>query len=249
MKSFKQFETGQSRYHPKRASLLTLSLRFAGDQSVGKSSVLEAISGIDLPRGQSLTTRCPLVIEMRHVGDSSSATNNMTGWIEGEEVGVTQLSPSKINDWIQASTKKIAGGKANIVEKALHVRVEGPGVPSLTLVDLPGIARAPTQDQPANIEEITVSLIRNTIKHDDCIILAVMPANVDFANCACIKLAREVDPRGERSLGVVTKIDLCELGILDKLRGEFSFKLGLIPVRNRSPVSEITWRLSVTPSQ
>jgi dynamin 1-like protein len=69
------------------------------------------------------------------------------------------------------------------------------------------------------------------------VILAVSPANVDLANSDALKLARSVDPRGLRTLGVLTKIDLMDAGTnaLDVLTGRtYPLKLGFVGVVNRS---------------
>jgi dynamin 1-like protein len=69
------------------------------------------------------------------------------------------------------------------------------------------------------------------------VILAVSPANVDIANSDSLKLARSVDPRGLRTIGVLTKLDLMDAGTnaLDILTGRtYPLKLGFIGVVNRS---------------
>ena len=51
--------------------------------------------------------------------------------------------------------------------------------------------------------------------------MAVCPANNDLANADALKLAKRVDPLGERTIGVLTKVDLMDEGtnVLDVLRG------------------------------
>ena len=82
------------------------------------------------------------------------------------------------------------------------------------------------------------------------IILCVCPALDDFANSEAIKLAKEVDPDGKRTLGVITKVDLCKADtkIEDKLRGEednVQLALGFIAVRNRTP-DEVKKNINIT---
>lgn len=67
---------------------------------------------------------------------------------------------------------------------------------NLTLVDLPGMTKVPIGDQPADIEYQIKSMILQFIKRDNCLILAVTPANSDLANSDALKLAKEVDPPG-----------------------------------------------------
>lgn len=82
----------------------------------------------------------------------------------------------------------------------------------MTLVDLPGITKVPVGDQPPDIEAQIRNMILDFISKDNCLILAVTPANSDLANSDALKLAREVDPSGVRTIGVITKLDLMDEG-------------------------------------
>lgn len=67
---------------------------------------------------------------------------------------------------------------------------------NLTLIDLPGMTKVPIGDQPPDIEHQIRSMIMQFIKRDNCLILAVTPANTDLANSDALKLAKEVDVPG-----------------------------------------------------
>lgn len=67
---------------------------------------------------------------------------------------------------------------------------------NLTLIDLPGLTKVPIGDQPADIEAQIKAMIFQFIKRENCLILAVTPANTDLANSDALKLAKEVDPQG-----------------------------------------------------
>lgn len=69
-----------------------------------------------------------------------------------------------------------------------------------------------TGDQPADIEEQIRSMCLQYIKNPNAIILSVTSANTDLANSDALKMAREVDPKGDRTVGVLTKIDLMDPG-------------------------------------
>lgn len=71
---------------------------------------------------------------------------------------------------------------------------------NLTLVDLPGITKVPVGDQPADIEYQIRDMIMQYICNDNCLILAVTPANADLATSDALKLAKDVDPQGESNL-------------------------------------------------
>lgn len=83
-----------------------------------------------------------------------------------------------------------------------------PNVLTLTLVDLPGVTRVPVGDQPRDIERQIKDMLLKFIQKPACIILAVTAANTDLANSDGLNLAREVDPEGTRTIGVLTKVDL-----------------------------------------
>jgi replication fork clamp-binding protein CrfC len=107
----------------------------------------------------------------------------------------------------------------------------------LTMVDLPGMTKVPVKGQPQDIEEQIRKLTYKFINHPNSLILALTAANTDLANSDALKLAREVDPDGERTIGVVTKIDLMDEGTdaLDLLQGNvYPLKLGYFGVKCRS---------------
>uniref|UniRef100_T1J7L0 dynamin GTPase n=1 Tax=Strigamia maritima TaxID=126957 RepID=T1J7L0_STRMM len=87
-----------------------------------------------------------------------------------------------------------------------------PDVLTLTLIDLPGITKVAVGDQPADIETQIHDTILIYIRREACLILAVSPANADLANSDALKIAKEVDPEGVRTIGVITKLDLMDEG-------------------------------------
>lgn len=90
----------------------------------------------------------------------------------------------------------------------INLRIFSPNVLTLTLVDLPGLTKVPVGDQPRDIERQIRDMILKYITKPNAIILAVTSANTDLANSDGLKLAREVDPEGARTIGVLTKVDL-----------------------------------------
>jgi replication fork clamp-binding protein CrfC len=97
---------------------------------------------------------------------------------------------------------------------------------NLTLIDLPGLTKIAVDGQSDNIVGDIENMVRSYIEKPNSIILAVSPANQDIATSDAIKIAREVDPQGERTFGVLTKLDLMDKGTnaLDVLEGR-SYKL------------------------
>uniref|UniRef100_A0A673L5N7 Dynamin-type G domain-containing protein n=1 Tax=Sinocyclocheilus rhinocerous TaxID=307959 RepID=A0A673L5N7_9TELE len=108
---------------------------------------------------------------------------------------------------------------------------------NLTLIDLPGITKVPVGDQPADIEHQIRDMIMQFICRESCLILAVTPANTDLANSDALKLAKDVDPQGQRTIGVITKLDLMDEGTdaRDVLENKLlPLRRGYIGVVNRS---------------
>lgn len=85
-------------------------------------------------------------------------------------------------------------------------------MPDLTLIDLPGINRVPVGDQPDNIEEITKNMAKRYCDDPLTIILCVIAANSDIATSDGLKMAKEIDVNGTRTLGVLTKLDIMDKG-------------------------------------
>ncbi|XBW35651.1 hypothetical protein QEN19_001224 [Hanseniaspora menglaensis] len=138
---------------------------------------------------------------------------------------------------IEKETFRIAGKNKGISNNPINLKIYSPNVVNLTLVDLPGITKVPIGEQPADIEAQIKNLIYDYISKPNCIILAVSPANQDLVNSESLKFARDVDPLGKRTIGVITKLDLMDDGTnaLDILTGNvYPLKLGFVGVVNRS---------------
>ncbi|KAI9067912.1 hypothetical protein FKP32DRAFT_1643115 [Trametes sanguinea] len=213
-------------------------LAVVGSQSAGKSSVLETIVGRDfLPRGSGIVTRRPLVLQLIHTPVSESPTQTYTEWGQFLHIDKRFTDFNEIRREIEQETFRVAGQNKGISKLPIHLRIYSPNVLDLTLVDLPGLTKIPVGDQPSDIERQIRSLVIDYISKPNCVILAVSAANVDLANSEALKLARQVDPQGRRTIGVLTKLDLMDAGTnaLDILTGRvYPLKLGFIGVVNRS---------------
>ncbi|KAI3702965.1 hypothetical protein L6452_28719 [Arctium lappa] len=200
-----------------------------GDQSSGKSSVLESLAGISLPRGQGICTRVPLVMRLQHHPDP---VPEFILQFQGKVVPI--MNESEICEAIGNATEEIAGDRKGISNVPLTLVVKKKGVPDLTMVDLPGITRVPIHDQPEDIYEQISDMVMEYIKADESIILNVLSAAVDFSTCESIRMSRRVDSTGQRTLAVVTKCDQSPDGLFEKVTAnEVNIGLGYICVRNR----------------
>ena len=144
---------------------------------------------------------------------------------------------SKVRREIEDQTMRICGSDKNISEEPISLTIYSPYVVDLTMVDLPGITKVPIRGQPFDIEDQIKRIIYKFISQPNALILALTAANTDVANSDALKMAREVDPDGERTLGVVTKIDLMDQGTdaLDLLQGKiYPLHLGYYGIKCRS---------------
>ncbi|KAL8556845.1 hypothetical protein ACS0TY_004351 [Phlomoides rotata] len=199
-----------------------------GDQSSGKSSVLESLAGISLPRGQGICTRVPLIMRLQnHPNPQPQLSLEFNG-------KVVPTDEQHIADSISSATEEIAGKGKAISNTPLTLIVKKNGVPDLTMVDLPGITRVPVHGQPEDIYEQISKTIMEYITPEESIILNVLSAGVDFSTCESIRMSQRVDKSGQRTLAVVTKADKSPEGLMEKVTADdVNIGLGYVCVRNR----------------
>ncbi|XP_045576040.1 dynamin-2 isoform X11 [Salmo salar] len=201
-----------------------------GGQSAGKSSVLENFVGRDfLPRGSGIVTRRPLILQLCFNKAEYAEFLHCKGrkFVDFEEVRAE----------IEAETDRITGSNKGISPIPINLRVYSPNVLNLTLIDLPGMTKVAVGDQPLDIEHQIRDMLLQFITKESCLILAVTPANQDLANSDALKIAKEVDPQGLRTIGVITKLDLMDEGTdaKDILENKLlPLRRGYIGVVNRS---------------
>ncbi|KAJ7298891.1 hypothetical protein O6H91_10G109200 [Diphasiastrum complanatum] len=197
------------------------SVVVVGGQSSGKSSVLESIVGRDfLPRGSGIVTRRPLVLQLHKTSEGQDYAEFL------------HLPRKKFTDFslvrkeIQDETDRVTGRNKQISPVPIQLSIHSPNVVNLTLIDLPGLTKIAVEGQPDSIVGDIENMVRSYVEKQNSIILAISPANQDIATSDAMKLAREVDPTGERTFGVLTKLDLMDKGTnaLDVLEGR-SYRL------------------------
>uniref|UniRef100_A0A3B5B8N0 Interferon-induced GTP-binding protein Mx n=1 Tax=Stegastes partitus TaxID=144197 RepID=A0A3B5B8N0_9TELE len=143
----------------------------------------------------------------------------------------------EVRQEIEAETDRITGANKGISPVPINLRVYSPHVLNLTLVDLPGMTKVAVGDQPVDIEFQIREMLMQFVTKENCLMLAVSPANSDLANSDALKIAKEVDPQGMRTIGVITKLDLMDEGTdaKDILENKLlPLRRGYIGVVNRS---------------
>ncbi|KAL1406192.1 mitochondrial dynamin GTPase Msp1 [Vanrija albida] len=184
------------------------SIVVIGSQSSGKSSVLEAIVGHEfLPKGDNMVTRRPIELTLIHTPVNKASS-------QPSEYGVFPDMPhlGKVTNFSQiqktlTDLNLSVPAELCVTDEPIHLQIHSPNVPDLTLIDLPGYVQIASMDQPENLRESIANLCEKYIREPN-IILAVCAADVDLANSPALRASRRVDPLGNRTIGVVTKMDL-----------------------------------------
>ena len=207
-----------------------------GDQLSGKSSVLEALSGVPFPRGTGLVTRCPVRLIMRKAakGERWAAVASTTSSAQKIQV----KSPEELTGVIEKLTSALTRSESGFSTESVVIKLVSETAPDLTVIDLPGIVRTATEGQDQSVIREVNGLINDYLKQERTIILAVIPSNQDIATVDILERAAVVDKAGVRTIGVLTKPDLIGPGSEDEVLAVLHnirkpLKLGYIMVKNR----------------
>lgn len=220
-----------------------------GDQSSGKSSVLEAVSGVRFPTKDTLCTRFATELILRRSISPSVDIKIRPSHDRSEDEKARLLAfkpPSNNIDQfpllVEAAKEAIGidDNAKRFSEDVLRVELSGPQRPHLTLVDLPGLYHSGNKRQSVDEAKLVTSLVERYMKNKRSIILAVVSAKNDCANQIVTQMARTFDPKGMRTMGIVTKPDTLipgsdsEGSFLSLLKNEdVVFRLGWHVLRNR----------------
>ncbi|KAI5862920.1 dynamin family protein [Durotheca rogersii] len=217
-----------------QSSTLTLpSIVVIGSQSSGKSSVLEALVGHEfLPKGSNMVTRRPIELTLVNTPDSDAEYGEFT------DLGLGKISDfSSIQRTLTELNQAVPASQC-VSDDPIRLSISSPNVPDLSLIDLPGYIQVVGQNQPMELKQRISELCDKYIQAPN-VILAISAADVDLANSTALRASRRVDPRGERTIGVVTKMDL-----VDPVRGasilsdkQYPLRLGYVGVIPRVPTA------------
>ncbi|SPJ71491.1 related to interferon-regulated resistance GTP-binding protein [Fusarium torulosum] len=227
-----------------------------GDQSAGKSSVLEALTGTPFPREAGACTRFATEIRMRRaketqlkisiIPDKTRPYNEQARLLQygGDVTGDTPFD-AMMRDATELIAPRSNPGRF-AARDILVVEKSGPDMPLLTLVDLPGLVRVANRDQSESDIQTIETLSERYMKSPRTIILAVIGGNNDYVQAPILKKARHFDPKGSRTIGVLTKPDMTErIGLEEKFielvtnkDKENNFKLGWYVLLNPGPGEE-----------
>ncbi|KAG0196439.1 hypothetical protein BGX28_010097 [Mortierella sp. GBA30] len=218
--------------------MLTIpQIAILGDQSSGKSSVLEAITKLSFPRNIETCTKFATQVSMRR-----SDRVEMSARIDGEPEFNTKYEAQGA-EWdvqtIVEDANRILCEEVDISEKVLEITISGPTLSPLTIIDLPGYINTTVDGQDKSIVETIRSINTRYIRDSRTIILAVVPANVDLNSILILGEAERYDPEHERTIPIVTKPDTIEPDLLPNLVQTLNnkrkkMKLGYLVMKNSS---------------
>jgi len=213
-----------------------------GNQSAGKSSIIEAIVGKPfLPRGADIVTRCPLRVRL-HQTDPKTDEYAIFDYKNGQETEKRFTDFNEVSNEIDRRTEQKTSKTKNISKEEIHLDIFSPKYPDLQFVDLPGFTKCPVKNQDEDIEQQIQDLNIPYMEEENTIILAIQDATQDIGVSEALKhaLSKKIDPEGNRTIGVLTKLDNLH-SITDKKRvvdilenRTKPLKLGYIGVVNRS---------------
>ncbi|KAI1782037.1 P-loop containing nucleoside triphosphate hydrolase protein [Ganoderma leucocontextum] len=200
-----------------------------GKQSAGKSSLVEAVAGINVPRDAGTCTRCPMEctiltssaqwscsISLRGDGINTAFSPVLTSkdvvelWIRRAQAAV--LCPHLDRDIFKTMSREqirqvtdcgIDEQVKKFSNTVVEVKICDPNGADLVFVDLPGLISNEDEDVVNQVE----NMVKQYVSLPSTIILVTVPAEDDLENQKAMKLAKEADPHGERTIGVVTKVD------------------------------------------
>ncbi|RYP76351.1 hypothetical protein DL771_001790 [Monosporascus sp. 5C6A] len=190
-----------------------------GDQSSGKSSVLEAISRVRFPVRDGLCTRFATELVLR--ADSRTRVDvtiepSQSSNREVQPFNETRFSSEELPRLIEDAKRRMLVDGSGFSEDVLRVEIRGPNLTQLTLVDLPGFYHSEDENQSAAGRQIVDRLAARYMSRDNTIILAIVSARNQVVLQAVLSKVKEHDKNTERTLGIITKPDLLAPGSQDE---------------------------------
>lgn len=215
------------------------SIVVVGAQSSGKSSVLEHATGLAFPRGEGMCTRVPTIVSVEGGADAESLTVSTDAEYNVHE-STFEVDPddsAAFGKAIETLTNTLTK-TGEIGNTPIYVKYKRPTGLTFALTDVPGITCNSKHADGAVVERQTIELTEEMIGRSAyTLVLVVLPATEDFENSKALQLAKKLDPEGDRTIGVVTKIDNLPPGseIVKQMSGDsLPLRHGYFAVRNRS---------------
>ncbi|SCV03227.1 LAMI_0H06458g1_1 [Lachancea mirantina] len=213
------------------ANLTLPSIVVIGSQSSGKSSVLEAIVGRDfLPKGSNMVTRRPIELTLVNTPGSNEATADFPS------LRLYNLKDFQEVKRVLTDQNMAVPSTEAVSAEPIQLTIKSSRVPDLSMVDLPGYIQVEAADQPMELKN-KIRLLCERYLAEPNIILAISAADVDLANSSALRASRAADPKGLRTIGVITKLDLVEPAKARSMLNskKYPLKMGYVGVITKAP--------------